>query len=184
VSLDSRAFLTCHPSTPCAAIRRFAVRVWRGGNTLALAYRLEGDIAALDIPPAGPPLRADGLWQNTCCEAFAKGAGQEYVEFNFSPSTAWASYRFTAYRQGMALVDMIEPVKIAVCRTARRFELEAIVNLGNPPMLAQGTLRLGLSAVIKQTGGGVSHWAFAHPKAKPDFHHTDSFAFELGPYRP
>jgi hypothetical protein len=171
--------LTAHPSTPCAPVRRFAVRVWRGGDTLALAYRLEGDIAALDIPVAGPPLRADGLWQGTCCEAFVKGAGQEYAEFNFSPSTAWAGYRFTAYRQGMALADMSEPVKITVRRTAHRFELEAIVNLGGLPLAGQGGLRLALSAVVKAKHGRLSYWAIAHPEARPDFHHPGSFAFEL-----
>jgi hypothetical protein len=171
--------LTAHPSTPCAPVRRFAVRVWRGGDTLALAYRLEGDIAALDIPPTSPPHRADGLWQVTCCEAFVKGAGQEYAEFNFSPSTAWASYRFTAYRQGMAVVDIIEPVKIAVLRGADWLELEATINLGGLPLAGEGGLRLALSAVVKAKHGRLSYWAIAHPEARPDFHHPDSFAFEL-----
>jgi hypothetical protein len=177
VSLDSQAFLTCHPSTPCAAIRRFAVQALRGGNTLALTYRLEGDIAALDIPPTSPTQRADGLWQGTCCEAFIRGEG--YYEFNFSPSTAWASYHFTAYRQGMAVADIIEPVKIAVLRDADRLELEATINLGGLPLAGEGGLRLALSAVVKAKHGRLSYWAIAHPEARPDFHHPGSFAFEL-----
>ena len=90
------------------------------------------------------------------------------------------AYRFTSYRQGMVAVENIEPVNISVYRDSNRFELEAVVN--NPNMLENCTgLRLGLSAVIKDTHGDLSYWAFAHPKDKPDFHHPDSFAFELGP---
>ena len=197
MSLDSVALLTCHPSTPCAAIRRFAVQVWRKGSKLALTYQLEGDIAALDMPPTSPPHRADGLWQTTCFEVFITVLPQTdlglktqpaldggYYEFNFSPSTAWASYHFTAYRAGMAALDTMEPVKIAVCQTAHWLELAAIVNLEPLPMLAEGTLGIGLSAVIKQKHGGVSYWAIAHPAGKPDFHHPDSLAFGLDPYRP
>jgi hypothetical protein len=186
--------LTCHPSTPCAAIRRFAVQVWREDGKLALTYRLEGDIAALDIPPTSPPHRADGLWQTTCFEVFITVLPQTdlglktesaleggYYEFNFSPSTAWASYHFTAYRQGMVLVDLVEPVKIAVLRDADWLELTATINLDGLPLAEEGGLLLGLSAVIKEKHGGVSYWAFAHTKVKPDFHHPDSFAFGLDP---
>jgi len=177
------AILVCHPSTPCGAIRRFAVEVRQSQGGLALEYRIEGDIEALSIPQPGPLHRADGLWQNTCLEAFVKGPGEEYYEFNFAPSAAWVAYRFTAYRQGMATVENMEPVKIAVYRDAHRFELEAVVNNPNRlPVMDGGIgLRLGLSAVIKDRHGGLSYWALAHPKDKPDFHHPDSFAFELGP---
>jgi hypothetical protein len=234
------AVLTCHPSTPCAAIRLFEVKIRKGEGKLVLKYRLEGDIDALDIPPTGAAHRADVLWQNTCCEAFIRGVGvagegntvginrhsgmdrrnpdcmdaskpchpwslgssdpcrndevnlnstilgeERYIEFNFSPSTAWAAYHFTAYRKNMTELDAIEPVKIAVRQTAHWLELEASVNLESLTMPDTITkLRLGLSAVVKQKSGDTSYWALAHPKAKPDFHHTDSFAFELGPDRP
>jgi len=148
-----------------------------------LNYRIEGDIGALSIPQIGPPQRSDGLWQNTCLEAFVKGPGEVYYEFNFSPSAAWMAYRFTSYRQGIVAVENIEPVKISVYRDSHRFELEAVVNNPNrPAMLEEGIgLRLGLSAVVKDNHGGLSYWAIAHPKDQPDFHHPDSFAFEIGP---
>jgi hypothetical protein len=41
--------------------------------------------------------------------------------------------------------------------------------------------RLGLSALIEDTGGHKSYWALAHPPGKPDFHHADSFAHEFSP---
>jgi hypothetical protein len=154
------------------------VRQCRDG--LALEYRIEGDIDELSIPQPGIPRRADGLWQNTCFEAFIKGLGEGYGEFNFAPSAAWAAYRFTAYRQGMAALEDMEPVKIATSRDAHRFDLEARVNLGALPIAGSGLL-LGLSAVIKDRHGGISYWAIAHAEGRPDFHHPDSFAFELRP---
>ena len=81
MKLDASAILTCHPSTPCAAVHQFAVRVWREGGKLALQYRLEGDINVLEIPPTAPAQRADGLWQTTCCELFIKGSLQTDSDF-------------------------------------------------------------------------------------------------------
>ena len=192
MKLDASAILSCHPSTPCAAVHQFAVRVWRDGGKLALQYRLEGEIDALEIPPTAPAQRTDGLWQTTCCELFIKGALQTdsvlktesvfdrgYYEFNFSPSTAWAAYAFSAYRQGMAMAELGEPVKIAVCRDAGWLELEAVVNVDGLALPNTGKLHLGLSAVVQQQSGAIAYWAFAHPQGKPDFHHPDGFACEL-----
>jgi len=40
---------------------------------------------------------------------------------------------------------------------------------------------LALSAVIEEAKGNKSYWALVHPPGKPDFHHRDSFAYELSP---
>jgi hypothetical protein len=45
--------------------------------------------------------------------------------------------------------------------------------------LPHGAKRLGLSAVIEAVDGAMSYWALAHPSAKPDFHHPDSFVLDL-----
>ena len=96
-----------HSSTPCASLRRVAVRVRRArGVMLALVYTLEGAIAGLRLPAPGPPSRADELWRHTCFEAFLTGRGLTgYYEFNFAPSTEWALYHFAAYREGMSVVE-------------------------------------------------------------------------------
>ena len=172
------AVLACHPATPCRPVGRFAVGVRQRPGWLVLEYRIEGDIGALSIPPPGLPQRADGLWRSTCLELFIKGLGEAYYEFNFAPSGAWAAYRFTAYRQGMAVLEGIEPVDIATHRDAHRFELAAAVNLGTLQMPYEGSgLRLGLSSVLQDRQGDVSYWAIAHAQGRPDFHHPDSFAF-------
>jgi hypothetical protein len=41
-------------------------------------------------------------------------------------------------------------------------------------------LRLGLAAVIEDRARGISFWALKHPAEKPEFHHADGFAIDLG----
>lgn len=174
--------LSRHPSTPCPAVHSLAVRLHASGNALLLRYTLVGDIDALHIPPPGPPQRADGLWQDTCFEAFIKSPEPSagYYEFNFSPSAAWAAYRFDGYRQGMADATLAEPPAISLSHSAGRLELDAFIRLDGLPTLAETAgLRLALSAVVKDRRGGLSYWACAHPPGKPDFHHPDSFVCTL-----
>ncbi|HRD65421.1 MAG TPA: DOMON-like domain-containing protein [Candidatus Competibacter sp.] len=170
-----------HPSTPSAAVRRVAVRVRRTrANALALVYVIEGKIERVRLPPPCPSRRADELWRHTCCEAFLAGRGQTgYYEYNFAPSTEWAVYRFTAYREGMAAVDKAEPLRIAPRVRLDRIALSAIVDPGVSPHLAGADWRLAASAIIEETDGHRSYWALRHPPGRPDFHHPDGFALVL-----
>lgn len=175
--------LTPHPSTPCPLIQRVTVRLELRPGRLSLDYRVHGEIDALHIPPPASPRQTDGLWQTTCFEAFVKAkplpgantkaAGEGYCEFNFSPSSAWAAYRFTGYRQGMAAANLAEPVAITTSQTPDGLELQVSVNLDG--LTLDGCLNLGLAAVIQNLDGGLSYWATAHPPGKPDFHHPDGF---------
>lgn len=174
--------LACHPSTPCKAIRRFEVRAFRTlGAALSLEYSVEGDIAGLCLPGSTFPRRADGLWQHTCFEAFLRSHDSaEYYEFNFAPSTEWAIYRFDAYREGLSVVASARPPKITLRRDAHRLELEAAIDLAGLALALGSTdLRLALSAVLEEQGGGLSYWALLHPPGKPDFHHPDGCALQL-----
>jgi len=38
---------------------------------------------------------------------------------------------------------------------------------------------VGIAAVIKLTGNGLTYWALAHPGPAADFHRRDSFLVEL-----
>src|SRR5262245_5798628 len=94
-SLMIHATLTSHPTTPCPAIMRCAVDVTSSGKSMELSYLLAGDISKLKIPSPASAAFTDGLWKHTCFELFIGNASEpSYVEFNFSPSTAWAAYRF------------------------------------------------------------------------------------------
>jgi predicted GIY-YIG superfamily endonuclease len=150
------------------------VAVRRTTDRLRFQYRLTGPIHLVRIPPRAESDRRDNLWQHSCFEAFL-AVERGYLELNFSPSTEWAAYRFSGYREGMAELDIPAP-EISVSVTDHALELTAEIVLPAEPT------RLGLSAVIEETSGTKSYWALRHPPGDtPDFHHPDCFALELPP---
>ncbi len=157
-------------------------------RSLALTYVVTGKIGDLAMPPLAAATRTDELWRHTCFEAFIHSSpGTAYYEFNFAPSTQWAAYRFTGYRSGMRVATEIGTPKIEPASSPERFILQASFELdqvlassGSRGGRGKDSLwRLGLSAVIEETSGRLSHWALAHPPGQPDFHHPDCFALEL-----
>lgn len=146
-----------------------------GGGRLDLTYRATGLSPDLRIPDPEKAERTDELWRHTCFEVFVQAVGQSgYLEFNFSPSSRWASYRFDSYRQGMAPADVVPG--LVVKRGHDDLILTASLIL---PDLADADWRLALSAVVESVDGTCSYWAAAHPPGKPDFHHPLSFALTL-----
>jgi hypothetical protein len=166
--------LSAHPDTPSGAVRSISVHLQREGRGLHLDYVVEGDAERIVLPPPQKPYRADELWQTTCFEFFVHDSGDAYREFNFSPSSQWAAYAFKSYRAGREALALDEPPTV-------RFWPESIgllMSVSLPVDISSGA-RIGLSAVIEETGGAKSYWALAHPSGAPDFHHPDSFAIEL-----
>jgi len=169
-----RQTLQPHPDTPCPAVSRFEAFAEREGARLRLSYRLAGDLDALAIPAPAAAVLTDGLWEHTCFEAFVAAGDAGYLEFNLAPSKAWAAYRFDGYRRGMAPLEGIDPPRLEVAQAGGALELRAVLDL---PW--QGPLRVGLAAVIEETGGRLSYWALRHPPGQPDFHHADGFVLDL-----
>jgi len=177
-----RHALKLHPDSRSAAVTDIAVEVARSsGGNLALRFVVTGAISDLRIPPVAAPARTDELWKHTCFEAFLRTSrGPEYFEFNFAPSTQWAAYRFSGYRNGMTGAREIGAPRIEVQSSDAQFELQASLDLDRLPGLSgYADWRLGLSAVIEETSGARSYWALAHPPGKADFHHADCFALRL-----
>jgi hypothetical protein len=171
--------LTRHPSTPCEAVSEIIVDLARTPDgVLTFAYSLTGDIDHLRIPARRAPARANELWRQTCFEAFVQRTHGAYLEFNFAPSTEWAAYRFSGYRENMSTLEDIQPPMIAVCTEPFRFDLEATLELTALPQ-DTAALRFALSTVIEEQSGQLSYWAATHPPGKPDFHHADSFSIVL-----
>jgi hypothetical protein len=171
-----------HQSTPALAVRRIDVELAatpEGG--LRLRYFLDGDVGAIALPAPAEPRQVDGLWQHTCFEAFIGGQGSRaYCEFNFSPSTEWAAYGFSGYRANMVPIEYTNPPTVAVSVTEDRIALEAVIPL--EALLAlpgDGTLLLGLAAVIEDKEGNLSYWALAHRAERPDFHSPAGFVLEI-----
>jgi len=176
-----RQVLKLHPDSRCNAVTEIEVEVARPGpGALRLRYLVTGKIDGLRLPAVTAPGRGDGLWRQTCFEAFvcaAPGAG--YYEFNFSPSRQWAAYGFSGYRSGMTALHQIGAPGIEV-RAGADYELQVSLLLDRLPGLPRdGDWHLGLSAVIEETDGAKSYWALAHPPGQADFHHADCFALEL-----
>jgi len=178
--------LTLHPDSRCQAVTQIEVEATCSKpGTLQLRYVVTGDISVLRLPPVTAPARADELWRHTCFEAFVQQSpGPAYYEFNFAPSTRWAAYAFTDYRENVRVVDEIGTPRIEPQSGDGMYELEAVLELNSLAGLpADMPWRLGLSAVIEDVSGRISYWALAHPPGKPDFHHSDGFALEIPPVK-
>jgi len=173
------AHLLCHPATPCAAVESIELTVEpTAAGGLTLRYFVRSMPGALQMPLPSAPGPADNLWQHTCCEAFiAPVDDKQYREFNFSPSSQWAAYRFTDYRQRDTRFTPAGAPGITVQTLSDGFQLEAELS---PDLLPEGkALLLCLSAVIEATEGSKSYWALAHCAAQPDFHLRQSFTLTL-----
>jgi hypothetical protein len=177
-----RLVLTLHPDSHCSAVTHIEVDVVRAQPaSLVLRYFVTGTIGNLRLPGKLTPTRADELWRHTCFEAFVRGLpSAAYYEFNFSPSTQWAAYRFSGYREGRTVASEIGTPGIDVQSSAESYQLAAALALDGLPSLPSDAIwRLGVSAVIEDMSGSLSYWALAHPAGRADFHHSDCFAHEL-----
>ncbi len=179
-----RQALNRHPDSRCVAATHIDVDVARPCvGSLVLSYVVTGKISDLRLKPIVAGGRADELWRHTCFEAFLGTApGAAYYEFNFSPSTQWAAYRFSSYRSGMRVATEIGVPRIKVESAPERYTLQASLKLDALSGLPRDAgWRLGLAAVTEDTSGRMSYWALAHPPGKADFHHFGGFAHELSP---
>ena len=177
-----RLALKLHPDSRCNAVNRIEVEAVRARPAgLVLRYVVTGTIGKLHLPSVTAPARADELWRHTCFEAFVRALPlAAYHEFNFAPSTQWAAYRFSGYREGMTVASEIGTPRIDVQSNAESYRLEAALALNGVASLPSDAVwRLGVSAVIEETSGALSYWALAHPAGRADFHHSDCFAHEL-----
>ncbi|QTR50323.1 DOMON-like domain-containing protein [Candidatus Thiothrix anitrata] len=182
--------LQSHPATPCPAIHTLNAKVERlADGSLHLQYTLRGDITQVRIPAPQPPVFTDGLWQHTCFEAFVAVKGETaYREFNFSPSSQWAAYAFSDYRQPVESPLLLAPSPPCGGRAGdggecseqdsqSTYQLDASIPSSALP--AAAPLQLALTAVIELTDGSKSYWALKHPSERPDFHHRDGFMHEI-----
>lgn len=151
-----------------------SVHVIRHKDTLTATYRLDDDATSVLLPLRADGQRRDGLWQTTCFEAFVRANGViGYHEFNFSPSSDWASYSFDAHRAGMR----DSPAQPVIELTADG--MNVTLDLSEYPDLTDADWHVGLAAVIEEKDGTKSYWALKHPEGAPDFHDAACFALEL-----
>jgi hypothetical protein len=183
--VECSATLTRHPADAVDPVSTIEVRVRRTCGGLVLAYRMFGDVDRVRVPAPAPPGIAERLWEHTCCELFLRLEGEDrYHEFNFSPSGEWAAYAFERYREGGLMNDGTLDPQVRASTTLEALEVGATIALARLPRShAAAPLVLAISAVVEARDGARSHWALAHPSAKPDFHHPDAFALEIDAVR-
>lgn len=177
------ASLIMHPDSRCGGrVEIGAEAVRPRPSRLDLAFFISGGTRDLYIPEHTWAGRADELWRHTCFEAFVRAPkAKGYFEFNFSPSTQWASYAFTDYRAGMRPARELPDPRMDVRPGGEEFEMRISLELGRAELPTTGPWRVGLAAVIEEANGRRSYWAIAHPPGEPDFHHADAFALNVPP---
>ena len=155
--------LVRHPDTPPGAIHTVEAELQRVPGGAMATFRAIGDVSRLVIPPPAPPERTDDLWRTSCFEIFVGSDASNYLEFNLSPSGAWAAYQFDDYRSGMRDADA-------------RIEIETSRNDNSLTLIAKMSAEfrlpalVGLTAVIEETDGAIRYWATAFAPGKPEFH--------------
>ncbi len=172
--------LVRHPASPALPVTVEARCVASDDGALIAHFALHGPLAAVRVPPAEAPVRLDGLWRHTCFELFLGHAGgADYLEYNLSPSRAWAAYAFSAYRVPAPLPAVAVP-ECTVEAGEAGLTLEAIIGrdvlgqLGHPPVL-----EVGLTAVVEAADGALAHYALHHPRPQPDFHDARGFVLRV-----
>ena len=170
--------LIAHPSISYTPIEELTCDVhFLENGDLQLSYKLNAEISQIELPMPKSPEACDNLWQHTCFEAFVAKEGEPvYYEFNFSPSSQWAAYAFTDYREQTDWQAQNPQVKIQL--SSQQLKLTATIKAADLP--AQGSeLQLSITAVIEDSDGKLSYWALTHPSESPDFHHRDGFTLRI-----
>lgn len=179
-----RHTLLPHPQCAQSSLGQHAhltVQLTQSKQHWQLRYLLQVEPARLRWPAPHPtPGPTDGLWQHTCFELFVGQAqNPAYLEFNFSPSGQWAAYAFSAERQRASQTPqarLLAGLQLQSQAHAHGFILEAHLPCHVLSFFSAPTAwRLGLSAVLEDCTGQLSHWALHHPKAQADFHHPEGW---------
>lgn len=166
-----------HPTSDSLALDRMTASIaLEGDGGLRLRYEAEGRIGLVIVPGKAAPERTDHLWETTCFELFLRdAAGNDYCEFNFSPSGQWAAYEFDGYRSGMAPLELTAEPEIVVTADRTALVMDVTLALEMPPLCD-----VALTAVVEEIGGLKSYWALAHGAERPDFHHPAGFTLQIG----
>ncbi len=199
-----------HPPPPGLRVEVQRLAPDDPSRPLRLRFELLGPVEVVRVPEPlrdGATPRTDGLWRQTCFEAFiaapatparlAAPDATPYVEFNVAPSGAWAIYRFDGYRDGMRPEPVPVEPRLRLSRAPGVLALEVALAWPAPlpgagddsggsgaartPGAAQASWRgrLGLTAVIEAADGTLSYWALHHPAARADFHNGGGFTLGL-----
>lgn len=149
---------------------------------LVLDFLVEGPVEQL-LYEVGPAVQQGDLWKQTCFEFFLSDTSTKYVEFNGSPSGAWALYFFDDYRQKSAdqSVFLLKPELLTRVYSASQLKARWVVNMsGFERHIDLMHIGYGLTAVLK-TASDTLYYAMEHVGENPDFHNRKSWLGQLSP---
>lgn len=162
-------------------------------GSLTLGWKITAvNATALDeivlAEPEERGVRRDGLWKETCFEAFLPHAGSDaYLEFNGAASGDWNCYSFRTYREGMNPVPVngaSPPRILSMTRSAKEIELRYSLPMA---VVKQGFFSLGLGSIdfdaigltlVLNCRSATTYWALSHDGVKPDFHLRSSHTYD------
>ncbi|HAK51074.1 MAG TPA: hypothetical protein DCM54_04100 [Gammaproteobacteria bacterium] len=136
-------------------------------STLSISYHLKGDLNRIKWPDESD-LQDENreLWRNTCFEFFiGHESGNDYCEFNQSPSGNWAGFEFDDYRSNMKQSNAVYANEFHISRDQN--ECHAVLDLPAP---GTSTIYLGLALVIRDVDEQLHYFGLSHPDDAPDFH--------------
>ncbi|AOW15586.1 hypothetical protein LPB072_11830 [Hydrogenophaga crassostreae] len=167
-------------SVPFKLDVQWAARQLAGSWVLQISYAVVGEVRRLRLPSSTRSSAADGLWAHTCFEAFFSESGTSaYREFNFSPSTQWAHYRFTNERTRDPIASGLKAptVQAPITGTDRLVLTATLAAL--PSSSEQAGCLFAPTAVLELDDGSLSYWAPSHLALKPDFHSRAGWTIPL-----
>jgi hypothetical protein len=155
--------LVRHPDTPPGAIHSVEVELHRVDGGAVATFKARGDVRQLVLPAPALPRRREELWKTTCFELFVADEDGGYREFNLSPSSEWAAYKFDDYRTGMRPAEA--KIEIGISSSPKEFTITAKIesDFSQPA-------RLGLTAVIEEADAVIRYWSTTFAPGEPDFH--------------
>ncbi len=171
-----------HPTTPGSLVTGIEVdHEWKTHDTLWLRYFVDCPVDSLFLPDPANAERMDNLWHTTCFELFLREPGAApYCEFNFSPSSRWAAYGFTDFRDGVHDLAVSADPEIAPLDAGDSFfALEVDIVLPDDRIFPE--LAAAIFAIIVDENDNKTFWGYRHPDGAPEFHHADCFVVRLTP---
>jgi len=160
---------------------RISGRIARQNNILTIHYFVTGNTETIRFPEVSShPTRKDDLWRATCFEFFlAVPDGDQYWEFNMSPSGDWNIYHMDTYRQvGLREESSMQRLQFSVRKDVECISVETNVGL-NSILDEEKPIQVGITTVIQTEDGHETYWALSHPGVQADFHLRESFILEL-----
>ncbi len=175
-----RRRLIPHPAFPAPPVSIEAGINRPTPDSIAVRFDVTGDVVRIRLPAPAAPARTDGLWKHTCFELFLRVPGEEsYSEFNISPSSEWAAYSFTGYREGMTERAGTQPPVVEFLAGSSGFSVAFVVSSVGAASTSAGELSGSVCAVLEADDGSLSYWALTHPSERPDFHNPAGFILTL-----